>query len=133
MEKFWAICTCCVIKCKDEYLVLKRKNNDEEMAGVWEFPGGHAEFGEDLTNALTREIFEETGVKINTDSIKLVSVSQYEIKKECYTKCCVQLNYLFEVEEKPTIFISEEHSNYDWVKKNSAKLDEFLLDIIKHI
>ena len=43
------------IKCKDEFLVVKRSDNDLKYPGAWEFPGGHLEFGETLKEGLKRE------------------------------------------------------------------------------
>ena len=34
--------------------------------GVWSFPGGHVEFGEHPDQAVIREAFEETGLKISS-------------------------------------------------------------------
>ncbi|MDW3118153.1 NUDIX hydrolase [Roseovarius pacificus] len=42
-------------------LLVQRANSPD--AGLWGFPGGKIEFGEDLLYAAERELFEETGVK----------------------------------------------------------------------
>lgn len=34
-QKLWKICMCGVLKFNDEYLVLKRTDDDEDMAGYW--------------------------------------------------------------------------------------------------
>lgn len=132
-QKLWKICMCGVVKCGDEFLVLKRPDEDEDMAGVWEFPSGNAECGEDLIDALVRELNEEAGLEVDKNKIRILSLDQYESEKPDYIKCSVQINFLCEYEEKPQIVISEEHTAYDWVKKDSEKIDEFLLNIIKTI
>jgi len=38
--------------------------------GAYQFPGGHVEGTEDLTNALHRELLEETGMDIDTSNLK---------------------------------------------------------------
>lgn len=37
--------------------------------GTWSFPGGHIEFGEDPSEAASREVFEETGLKIRPEDM----------------------------------------------------------------
>jgi 8-oxo-dGTP pyrophosphatase MutT (NUDIX family) len=129
-QKLWKICMCGVIKCGEEFLVLKRTDDDEDMPGVWEFPGGNAECGEDLLYALVREIKEETGIDIKKEETKILSLDQYESEKTDYIKCSVQINFLCEFQEKPIVNVSEEHTDFAWVTKTSDKLDEFLLNIV---
>lgn len=38
----------------------------------WEFPGGQIENGEDLIEGITREVFEESGIKIKVNSLVAV-------------------------------------------------------------
>jgi ADP-ribose pyrophosphatase YjhB (NUDIX family) len=48
---------------RDGKILLVRRAR-EPAKGVYTFPGGRVEFGESLTDALTREIREETGLVI---------------------------------------------------------------------
>lgn len=48
---------------RDGKILLVRRAR-EPSKGVYTFPGGRVEFGESLTEALAREIQEETGLKI---------------------------------------------------------------------
>lgn len=48
---------------RDGKILLVRRAR-EPAKGVYTFPGGRVEFGESLTEALTREIREETGLVI---------------------------------------------------------------------
>ena len=132
-QKLWKICMCGVLKFNDEYLVLKRSDDDDDMAGVWEFPSGNAECGEDLYKALIREIKEETGITIKRDDVKLCSFTQYESEKADYIKCSVQLNFLVNLKQKEEVLISEEHINYKWVKATDPEIDEFLNEIIENL
>ncbi len=45
-------------------MLICQRRRDKAFPLKWEFPGGKVEAGESLTNALTREILEELGVKI---------------------------------------------------------------------
>lgn len=45
--------------------VLVQDKVDDNYGGIM-FPGGHVEIGESFTDAVTREVFEETGLKISS-------------------------------------------------------------------
>ena len=56
-----------VIHRNGRILITQRLDN-VHLAGLWEFPGGKVEAGEDFEVALQREISEELGVKIRIDN-----------------------------------------------------------------
>ncbi|MEE1621993.1 (deoxy)nucleoside triphosphate pyrophosphohydrolase [Zafaria sp. Z1313] len=43
-------------------LLAARRSSPEHLAGLWEFPGGKVEPGEDCREALLRELREELGI-----------------------------------------------------------------------
>lgn len=49
---------------KDGRVMITRRGPHVRMAGLWEFPGGKVEGGEDDRTALTREIAEELSMVI---------------------------------------------------------------------
>lgn len=55
---------------------------DSELHGedTWTMPGGKLHFGEELKDAACREVLEETGVKINKDSLENISVTDDILK-----------------------------------------------------
>ena len=57
------IVTAAVIRKADKILIAQRPP-DGLLGGMWEFPGGKLETGEDLPGCLRREIWEELGVEI---------------------------------------------------------------------
>ena len=46
-------------------VLLSRRPFDAHQGGLWEFPGGKLEAGEDIKTALTRELWEELGVTVD--------------------------------------------------------------------
>ena len=58
-----------IIDTENKVLLNKRKKNTT-LSGYWEFPGGKIKPNETLNQALSRELFEELGIKIgNTDPL----------------------------------------------------------------
>lgn len=53
-----------VVRGDDGRYLLARRPRGTDMAGLWEFPGGGVEAGEQAEAALVREIHEELGVSI---------------------------------------------------------------------
>ena len=51
-----------VLRDADGRVLLARRPEGREMAGLWEFPGGKVEPGETPENALARELREELGI-----------------------------------------------------------------------
>lgn len=49
---------------KDGKFIACRRPQGKPLAGFWEFPGGKVENGEELVEALRRELREELGISI---------------------------------------------------------------------
>ncbi len=57
---------CVVLRDDGKILLLQRSKEKERYApGVWEFPGGKLEEGQDVSHALEREVTEETGLLVD--------------------------------------------------------------------
>ena len=52
----------------DDGNVLVQDRRDSDWGGIT-FPGGHVEKGESFTDAVIREVYEETGLTIETPQI----------------------------------------------------------------
>ena len=60
-----------------DILVMKRGAGGFASGG-WFIPGGHVEDGERPVDAGVRELFEETGITLETSALSLVDVMSYE-------------------------------------------------------
>lgn len=122
-----------ILKCKDEFLVVKRSDNDLKYPGAWEFPGGHLEFGETLKEGLKRELNEEVGfidkfIPIITHYSDSIIEENGEIVHE------LEIDFYIEVaKEKLNIQLSSEHVEYKWVKKDSRYLDQYIKNKVERI
>lgn len=95
-------------------LLLRRSLHGRLHPGQWELPGGKVDPGERIDEALLREVWEETGLRIRLERVVGSSQSRIEGK---------QIAYLFfdALHLSGKVRISQEHQAYRWVK-----LEEFL-------
>jgi 8-oxo-dGTP diphosphatase len=59
-------------------VLITRRGPDENLAGMWEFPGGKVETGETLEDCLARELREELGLVVSVGAILAESIYHYE-------------------------------------------------------
>jgi 8-oxo-dGTP diphosphatase len=59
----------CVLLGPDGSVLLARRPEGRELAGLWEFPGGKIEPGEQPEEALVRELEEELGVRVKHENL----------------------------------------------------------------
>ena len=64
---------------RGEILIAKRKQH-QDQGGLWEFPGGKREDGENSLDALKRELAEELAIKIGSAEPYLVQRHEYPAK-----------------------------------------------------
>ena len=63
MKKVYVAVKAVVLK-DNRFLIIKRGTNEDVYAEQWDIPGGKVDFGENPTEALKREVMEETGIKV---------------------------------------------------------------------
>lgn len=96
---------------KKEYLVLVQRRS-----GTWSMPKGHMEIGEDEVTTARREIFEETGLRVNFIS----GFREETIYKISNLKSKVVVLFLAVTNDTPKLRESE-ISSYHWVDADEAK------------
>jgi len=63
-------------------LLGKRINSDRSFC--WQFPGGHLEQGESVTDCAQREVWEEVGVKVSQLRHLGFTDKSFEVNQRCY-------------------------------------------------
>jgi 8-oxo-dGTP diphosphatase len=103
-----------VFDTKTKKILIGRRKPDLDIKNLlWAFPGGRPEYGEELEEAIKREIREETGYE--TESLGVIFAKTYPEKRDL-----LSIYFLCEVtggEEKP----SEELEELKWVEPNELK------------
>lgn len=115
-----------ILRDKDLFLIVRRNDDDDLYPGAWEFPGGHLEDGETLEMGLKRELSEEIGF---TDLFSPI-ITHYSDEIENKNNKLVhnlEIDFIINVDSsKLKIKLSDEHSEYKWVTKDSKYLDDFI-------
>lgn len=115
-----------ILKDKDLFLVVRRSKEDDLYPGCWEFPGGHIEFGETISDALKRELKEEIGFS-DFDNPIITNYTDEIKERSGKTIHNIELDFIIEVnKENINITLSKEHIEYAWVSKESELLDEYI-------
>ena len=100
-------------------LLIQRAKTDSYKPKYWEFPGGKLDPGQDLTNALEREVLEETGLLI-TPIDRIAYYESIVISEGKYAGLpYVSLIGISKV-VGGNIKLSEEHDDYIWIKPEAA-------------
>lgn len=97
---------------KDKFLIC------EEETGVWELPGGGLNWGEIPQEGLSREVFEEMGVKVTS----VADNPSYFITAQTLNRGVWIVNVVYEITLKNLDFIpSDECVNIKFVNKQDIK------------
>jgi len=107
---------------RDNKILLGKRHDNPEKAssalhgeGTWTMPGGKLEFGESFEDAAYRETLEETGIKLNKNNIKLISVTN-DIVHDAHF---VTVGFLCtEFEGKAAVMEPDEITRWEWFDIN---------------
>ena len=64
MKKHVEVSVGVVYSPEGDKILLSKRTEKQCLPGLWEFPGGKVEEGEDIRAALDRELYEETGIRV---------------------------------------------------------------------
>ena len=120
MEKVKLMNMCKIVNSKDgKVLVQERIKSWEGVA----FPGGKLEEGESIVESIKREVFEETGLKV--DNIKICGIKDWYDYKEKVR----QLIFLFKTDTYTGDLISEtDEGKVYWINYEDLKNKKLAFD-----
>ena len=83
-----------------------------EKSHAPDLPGGMVDPGESERAAVIREVLEETGIKLNPDTVRLgyADTEVYDTGGKSVTK----LLYVTTLPETPSVQLSWEHRSFEW-------------------
>lgn len=108
-----------VIAHKGEVLMLLRPPDDRSFPGLWCFPGGKVDEGEDPLTALRREVREETGLR---PRLVLWDPLLYDLVAGGGSHV-IDASLLHWGTARPPIHLSSEHVDFTWVSPATALQD----------
>lgn len=112
---------------KNKVLMMSRKT-DDFMGGIDELPSGNMEQGENIYDALVREVKEETNLDI-------VNVKSYIGSFDYISgsgKKSRQYNFVLDVKNTENIILTE-HGEYNWLTIEEIRKSNKITDEVKYI
>jgi 8-oxo-dGTP diphosphatase len=107
-----------LIEKNGKYLVLRRSEKNMTNRGKWQFPEGKVRFGEDIIDAMKREVKEETDLTVS--DCRMFGLHSTILKE---ARGAFRLfRTVFRCKVKGNLELDEEHDKHDWV--NRKELDE---------
>lgn len=90
-------------------LILRRSLTHPLWPHGIDFPGGNTDPGETVEEASVREVFEEAGLKVDKDDLRLVFKRTKKGREQLVFSVGIKAT-------KPAVKVSWEHDSYFWVK-----------------
>jgi 8-oxo-dGTP diphosphatase len=101
---------------KNELLLLRRSSTDKNRPGEWDFPGGRVEEDENYTDAVIREVKEETGLDLKHDEVDIM----YSTTTFYDRVSTMRFIFIGKVQHNPEIILSSEHDLFEWLPLEEA-------------
>lgn len=96
----------------------KRADTKKFLPGVYELPGGHIDFGEDIVEGLRREIKEEFGMNVSIGDAFAAFTYTNEIKGSHSIEVVFFAQFTDPIENIQ--LNAEDHSTYGWFAESEA-------------
>lgn len=108
-----------VVDGAEKVFLAKRAETKKFLPGVFELPGGHIEFGEDIVDGLKREIMEEFGMRVRIGDPFAVFTALNEARGTHYLEVIYFVTFEDQIENvriNPT-----DHSEFQWVAEDEIE------------
>jgi 8-oxo-dGTP diphosphatase len=114
---------------RDGKVLLGKRHEDPEKAdsqlhgeGSWTLPGGKLDFREGLKECAYREVLEETGIKINKEKLRFISITN-DIVEDAHF---ITLGFLCEdFKGEPKVMEPDEITEWRWFSLNKLPSPRF--------
>jgi 8-oxo-dGTP diphosphatase len=113
----------CYLINSGKILLLKRQLN-KTQGGKWGTPAGKIESGESPEEAVIREVFEETGIKVLKDHLSK-QVKSYVVEDD---KSFLWSMFIAEVNTNNVSLKKDEHTDFIWILPEKALTRKLALD-----
>ncbi|MFA5026222.1 MAG: NUDIX domain-containing protein [Candidatus Shapirobacteria bacterium] len=113
---FTAVAAHALIEKDGKYLVTRRSPDNGYMPNLWDTPGGTIHYGEEISTALKREIYEETGLTCEQKEILFVYSFMSGPHRHQF-----QLLYRCQYLKGDISLTSGDHNEYRWVTQDELK------------
>lgn len=102
----------CFIQCEDKFLLLQRAKKDEQHC-LWGIPGGKLRENESPLEGLQREILEETGLSLSSETFLILGTAMS--CTPCDGEYGLYVYHAF-VSDSPKVSINQsEHYAFQWL------------------
>ena len=100
----------------EKVFLPKRAETKKFLPGVYELPGGHIEYGEDIKDGLMREIFEEFDMRTNVGDSFMAFTYTNDVKGSHSIEVVYFVQFTDPIEKIK--LNPDDHSEFSWFAEN---------------
>lgn len=121
-----AIVGCCYLHYQDKILLLHRQDSKAE-GNHWGIPGGKLNNNEPLIDAIIREVFEETGFRLDKEKVHYIGMLYIKVPNFDFEYHMI--DYREPIHNPGEVKINfKEHKGFTWVRPEDALKMDLITD-----